>query len=203
MIAPHLESLEPRDCPSRFAGPAVLGADGTLTLTANDAGDAFYVKIGTAPDGNVYRNALHISPLPRVEVRYDLADGTGFHLAVFPLATVKSITFTGGTGNDLYHNNAPNSDVADGGPGNDQLEGCDGAYGDLTSALHGGDGDDVLQARANHNTLDGGNGADVLVGSLDGRNVFYTESADMIFANRDDLVIGTPGSRFLLSDWLG
>lgn len=109
--------------------------------------------------GSVGNDTVVVSPDVADATKIDvLYNGTAFQ---FDAASIKSIRFDGGLGNDSFTNNTSINSVANGGAGDDTLT---GGQGDDT--LNGGAGNDHLSGGAGNDILLGLNGNDVLQGDL-------------------------------------
>ena len=118
------------------------------------------------------------------------------------LASVRSIRFTGGDGNDTFDNGTSIRATAYGDAGNDVL--CGGGGGD---ALYGGAGRDTLEGRGGGDVLDGGDGNDSLTGG-DGADTLWGQAGndtlsggnanDTLYGGNDvDTLNGDAGDDFL------
>lgn len=167
-----LESLEVREVPA--------------VLSAYLAGQDLMIQMDNAGGG--------------VEVRQSGSTVTMFEPArarswSVPAASVRSINFYGGEGNDRFVNHTGIGSAAFGYGGNDVLVGGNG-----NDALYGGEGDDRLNGRGGADNLYGSNGNDVLIGLdagwtdyLDpwgGRDVIWAETNDQLspYVGADDVV---------------
>lgn len=94
-----------------------------------------------------------------------------------------------GDGYDYYIGLAGDSATADGGSGNDVIEGTPGA-----DELSGGAGDDTIVGGAGNDKLDGGDGSDNLEGDAGNDNIFGQAGTDVLSGGLgDDLVAGGDG----------
>jgi uncharacterized delta-60 repeat protein len=194
--------------PPSIAATAVLGGDGTLTITGTPANDA----VGFSTDGE-YR---------RTEVRID---GQLFR---FPINDVDRLVAHLGDGNDFFDgsfNSPPVPLWVDGEAGNDQLFGGGGAdtliggldadyvsgYGGDDS-LYGSGGKDTLYGDEGRDRLDGGRSNDALFGGAsndrliggDGIDEMFGEGGDDLFYSRgdsaDDNLFGGSGNDSATAD---
>jgi Ca2+-binding RTX toxin-like protein len=107
--------------------------------------------------------------------------------AAFDLATTRSITFNGGTGNDrITLGRVAIKCLLVGGIGNDSLSASEGRKNDT---LIGGDGNDYLFGGAGNDDLNGGNGGDAMLGGF-GDDVVRVKSE----VPTDDTAVGGAGN---------
>ena len=171
--------------------PAVLGADGTLTLTGNADQDFVGLK---GKDGTVdvrwagYLNG-HFTNVRKVVFNGNDNDDNLTTDADFNIPIVAN----GGAGNDLLIGGSAN-DSLNGDAGNDELQGSGGndtlnggADNDLAS---GGEGDDVinggterdlLQGNAGNDRINGDDGVDAIEGGSGNDTLSGGEGFDAIY----------------------
>jgi Ca2+-binding RTX toxin-like protein len=115
------------------------------------------------------------------------------HTWEFNRRDVSSISFSGGDGDDEFHNTTPDiPSVAYGGDGNDTLTGgssCDWLYGqDGADVLRGNGGPDSLYGGAGVDELHGGTSNDYLDGGNEGKRdrVWGDAGADTVVVHGHD-----------------
>jgi hypothetical protein len=129
----------------------------------------------------------------------------GWHYASCALPGVTAIRIESGDGADAVR---VSPDIpfggaisADGGPGNDDME---GSFGGPAVTFFGGDGDDKLGGSTSDDVLHGGSGNDTLDG-YNGNDQVYGDDGDdnlsggMVFSS--DLIDGGAGTDTIDSDW--
>ena len=127
---------------------------GTVKLTADNVAPAS--KPATCTDG--YVAAEQTCSLAGItSIRVEL--GTGIDSGSTRGAVGVPVAFLLGDGDDNYYGSDETATTADGGPGNDKLNG-----GAAAEAFEGGPGNDILQGHGGADTLRGGVGNDRLGG---------------------------------------
>lgn len=142
--APVFERLE-----QRTALAVTVGLEAGWLDVVGDAA-ANTVEVTRLPEQQLIRVSV-VSPQRRgpAETRID----------EFPAADVRTIRFAGGAGNDTFRNLTDLPCLADGGPGNDVLQG-----GGAPDVLRGGVGRDTLRGGPGNDGLYGGDGVDGMWG---------------------------------------
>lgn len=149
--------------PGRTPGTPFIGqeTDGVLYITPSNNGSRVVLSEGNKKD--------------TVVATFDLGDGLGLRTQTF--LNVKSISYFGGSGSDLFINNTQVDNAAYGSAGNDVLFGGVGEF----SLLKGSGGDDVLFARADQNDVSGNGGIDLIFALAgQGKNIFRAGAEDVI-----------------------
>lgn len=172
----HVESLEGRIVLTASVGfdtrqgvLAIMGSDGNDTAVVTRQGANVVASI-TTPSGTISKSVAAYR--------------------------VRSIAFSGLSGNDSFTNNTAITSRADGGAGNDTLRG-----GSSADTLIGGDDNDSLVGNGGNDNLSGGAGADSLDG---GAGNDYVDGGDGNDVERgglgNDRLLGGAGNDSLLGD---
>lgn len=174
----HVEELLTRIVPT--VSPVTVLGTGQLFIKGSVGNDTVVV----APD---------VADATKIDVLYN---GTAFQ---FDAASIKSIRFDGGLGNDSFTNSTSINSVANGGAGDDNLVGGQGDDtlngGAGNDHLSGGTGNDILLGAEGNDVLQGGVGKDTLSGGLGNDNLDGGDDDDILSgAAGNDILNGGAGN---------
>lgn len=173
---------------------SLWGGTGTDTLLGNDENDTLYGESGSDRlDGGNGSDTLYGGDNNDTLIGgYTTSDGSEFLL--FDGANL----LFGDAGDDsLYGGRSGNTDTLHGGTGNDTLEAGVG-YG----LFYGEDGDDSLKGGQNSDTLYGGNNNDTLSGFLSNDSLYGGAQDDDLYGDHGaDTLYGEDGNDFLFGDF--
>lgn len=139
---------------------AVLGSDGTLTITGTTGNDS--ISVGLNREGKLAVAEAVIPPRPEDGTKPERPTPT---ITTFDAAAVKAIVVNAGDGNDFVgfagrgKRAVKVGATVDGGAGNDRLVGTRSA-----DSISGNAGNDLIEGLAGNDTLNGNDGNDWLVG---------------------------------------
>jgi len=174
------------------AGAATLAAEGDTIVYRADPGESDLLILNADGDGTiVFSPATYAIQAPNCSARF------GGRAQCRPLPGGVRVELGDGDDRLVVADGMSRSVpiVADGGPGNDRLEGH--AAADRVEVLLGGEGDDTLRGGGGADELDGGPGADVLEGNDGADTLRGGPGADSLrgddLAAAPDVIDGGPG----------
>lgn len=188
------------------AGAAQLRLDGSTVVFQAAAGEANHQTV--APD-NFAAGAVQFSDVYPIAVGAgldcDTSTAGGWHFASCGLPGVAAIRLESGDGDDAVRvsPNIPFGGAisADGGPGNDDLQ---GSFGGAAVTFFGGDGHDKIVGGTSDDVLHGGPGNDDIDGYNGNDQVFGDDGDDRLSGGQlfsSDLLDGGAGNDTIDADW--
>ncbi len=140
--------------------------------------------------GSIHADVSTVSMTPAGEISATITVGGRVVVQkTVPAGTIGRIIYQGRAGDDTFTNNTSLPCLADGGPGDDTLQGGTG-----NDILIGGDGDDTLDGGGGSDQLYGGTGNDILTAVGNGARLDGGPGDDtLVVTGQNNLIVGGAG----------